>query len=741
MNRQPEMHAITANALPVGAGLDEPVDTAPALDLAATLRQVWSAIYRNWLLIAAIVGACVLLGVVATMLATPKYLATASLQIDQESSKVLGTEDAQPADAYQDADRFLQTQVDVLSSRLVAEQVANSLALAADDRFLLAMHARPQPTSAGKPMDRHEQVMKLLADNLVINLPRNSRVVDIGFRSPDPALAQRVANSFATNFIMLNIKRKFDTTAYARSFLQDQLVSAKQRLEDSERAMLAYSRAVGLIDASAGIGTSDTGGVTTGPRSLVTSDLVSLNNAFASAQANRVVAQQHWENAARTPLLSLPEVLANITYGSLVQARSTAQAAYDQDSQRHRADFPALQQLGAQIVSYDRQITRLAGAIRDSIRDQYLIAKRQEDALSGSVEQLKAATLSEQDKSVRYNILKRETDTNRTMYDGLLQRYKELSAQAGVSSNNVSMVDTADLPTRPVSPKPLLNLVAAALLGLILAAAVVLVREKFDDAVRSPDDVPAKLGLPLLNTVPLLKADQTPREVLDDPRSPLSESYAALRTQLELAGTDGLPGTLLFTSSRPGEGKSTSAYAVARDFARIGKRVVLIDSDLRRPSLHRLFGLLNRNGFTSVLARHRALDEVLQPTGIPRLAFLSTGPLPPNPAELLSGPSLKIVLAELRQKFDLIVIDSPPVLGLADAVILASNADGVVFVTEANASHHGQAKAALRRLRAAQAPILGAVLTKYDARKVGYGYDYGYYAYSYGNAAADQDDR
>jgi succinoglycan biosynthesis transport protein ExoP len=231
MNRQSEVHAMATGALPVGT-IEQP-EAAPefGIDLAATLRQIWSAIYRNWLLIASIVGACLLLGIVALMLATPKYLATASIQIDQEDTKVLGTEDTQPAAAYQDADRFLQTQVDVLNSRLVAEQVVNSLNLAGDDRFLLAMHVRPLLTSTGRPMDRHEQVLKLLADNLVINLPRNSRVVDIGFKSPDPVLAQRVANSFATNFIMLNIKRKFDTTAYARSFLQDQLVSAKQRLE------------------------------------------------------------------------------------------------------------------------------------------------------------------------------------------------------------------------------------------------------------------------------------------------------------------------------------------------------------------------------------------------------------------------------------------------------------------------------------------------------------------------------
>lgn len=733
MNKQTEFHALAADALPVGTGYTEPaLEDDAGIDLAATLRELWSAIYRNWPMILSIVGACLLLGILATMLATPRYLATASIQVDQVSTKVLGTEDNDSAATYQDADRFLQTQADLLRSQSLAEQVAGSLALAGNDRFLIAMHAKP-----GSSGNRRDQVLKLLAANLSINLPRTSRIVDIGFKSPDPVLAQRVANSFASNFITLNIKRKFDQSAYARSFLQDQLVNAKQRLEDSERATLAYSRAVGLIDASAGIGTNDGGSATTGPRSLVTSDLVALNGAYASAEAARVAAQQHWDSAQHTPVFSLPEVLGNPAYNQLAQARAQAQAAYDQESQRHRGDFPALRQLGAQIVSLDRQITHLAESIRGSIENQYRITSKQEAALSGSVDKLKAATLNEQDKSVRYNILKRETDTNRTMYDGLLQRYKEVSAEAGISINNISLVDTADIPNRPVSPRLFVNLAIAILAGLALAGATVFVREKFDDAVRSPDDVPRKLGLPLLNTVPLLKSGETPGTALEDPRSTLSESYAALRTALELAHADGLPGTLVFTSCRPAEGKSTSAYAVARDFARTGKRVVLIDGDLRRPSLHRFFGLPNNHGLTSVLARHRPLDAVVQATDIERLAFLSTGPLPPNPAELLSGAALKTMLGDLRRDFDLVIIDSPPVLGLADAVILAAQADAVVFVTEANIAHHGQAKAAIRRLRVANTPILGAVLTKFNAKKAGYGYDYGYYAYNYGNQPKD----
>ncbi len=719
-------------ALPIATSPFGESEPGQQVNVAATLRQLWSAVYRNRLLIAGIVAACLLLGVLATMLATPRYAATATVEIDQEATKVLGTEDTQPVSDQSDIDRFLQTSVDVLKSRLVAEQVVNTLGLAGDDRFLVAMGTKPAALKPGRDA-RREAIYRLLDDNLTVELPRNSRVVDISFKTPDPALSQRIANSYADNFILLNLKRKFDRSAYARGFLQQQLVSAKQRLEDSERAMLDYSRSVGLIDASAGIGgNGEDGQPTSGPRSLVTSDLVALNAAYAQAQGVRLAAQERWQQAQATPMLSLPEVLNNPTVGALTAARAQVQSAYDQERQRHRADFPSLQQMGAQLASYDRQLTRLAGDVRASIRDQYETAAKQEAALRGQVDVLKTATLTEQDKSVRYNILKRETDTNRTLYDGLLQRYKELSAEAGVSSNNVSLVDDAAVPDKPVSPKPLINLALALLAGLVLAGAIVFVREKFDDAVRSPEDVQTKLGLTLVNTVPLLKPGETPQEALGDPRSALSESYAALRTSLELVAADGLPQILLFTSSRSGEGKSTSAYAVARDFARLGKRVVLIDSDLRRPSLHRTLGLANNNGFASVLARHRGLDDVVQPTDTPGLSFLSAGPLPPSPAELLAGASLKIALDTLAQRFDLVVIDGPPVLGLADAVILASHAGGTVFVIEANGSHHGHAKTALRRLQSSGAAILGALLTKYDAKKVGYGYDYGYYAYNYG---------
>jgi capsular exopolysaccharide synthesis family protein len=712
-------------------------------ELSRTLRSLWSTFYRNRLLIAAIVAGAMLAGLGITMLMTPKFKATASIQIDQQSTNVLGDsgqQSLQQNDSWQDADRFLQTQMDVLQSRALALSVAQDLNLGSNDDFVARMGEKPKdkPQGALSLADtKQAQILDILLDKLKVELPRNSRVVAISFTSPDPRLAARIANAFAADFMMFNMKRKFGSSTYARNFLEGQLNDTRTKLEASERALLDYARGANLLDVSGGIaaGTDSSTGSTT-PRSLTTSNLVELNDAYSQAQAARVQMQQHWQQAQASSPLQLQEVLTNPAIMQLAQLKAQAQAAYQQDLQRHKPDYPQMQQAAAHIAELDRQINSMANSIRSSIKEQYLTALKQEQALGEQVNGLKSSTQNEQSRSVEYNILKRTVDTNRTMYDSLLQRYSEVSAQAGVAANNISQVDVADVPAKPVSPRPFINLALAALLGLVAAAGFVLLRDKFDDSIRTPEDVPAKLGLTFLNTTPLLDEATTPQEALDDPRSALSEAYAALRASIELSHKGGAPRTLAVTSTRQSEGKSTTAFAIARNFAKIGRKVVLIDGDLRKPSLHRLANAHNNKGFSNLLAGIASIEEALQPTDIATLSLIAAGPLPPNPAELLSGPRLGDLIAQLTQRFDTVIVDAPPVLGLADTILIGSNTDATLFVVEANGSHHGHAKAAVRRLASSNITLIGALLSKYDARKIGYGYGYGYnytYSYSYGD--------
>jgi capsular exopolysaccharide synthesis family protein len=345
---------------------------------------------------------------------------------------------------------------------------------------------------------------------------------------------------------------------------------------------------------------------------------------------------------------------------------------------------------------------------------------------------LKSATLAEQDRSVRYNILAREADTNRTLYDGLLQRYKEVSAASGVTTNNISVIDKADAPIAPSSPNLLINLLLSLLGGAAVAAGMVFIREQMDDAVRAPEDIERKLALPVLGVVPVIEDYNGILEALEAPRSAFAEAYHALRGSLLYSSVDGLPRSLLVTSAQASEGKSTTSFALAYDLAKLGKRTILVDLDLRRPSLHQLFALENDVGVSSLLTHQAALPAAIKQTFQENFSFMASGPIPPSPTDLLGGQVLPDLLNRLREMFDVVICDGPPVLGLADAPLLAALVDATIFVVESNRGHRGATKRAVRRLQSVHTNVVGAVLTKFNARKAGYGHTYGYDYYDYG---------
>ncbi len=436
--------------------------------------------------------------------------------------------------------------------------------------------------------------------------------------------------------------------------------------------------------------------------------------------------------------MNLPEVLSNPAIQQMTQHRAELQSEYQQELQHRKADHPAVQQAAAAIAELDRQISSLAGSIRNSIRNQYQTAAKQESELQALVGKLKGATLAEQQLGIKYNILKREVDTNRELYNGLLQRYKEVSAESGVTSNNISIVDRAEPPLLPVSPRPLLYMALAGLIGLVIAALTVAGLEIFRDGIRTPDEVEDRLGVPLLGHTPLLASGANAATELLDRSSQVSEAYQTVRTSIELSTETGAPSTLVVTSSRPGEGKSTTALAMARDAALNGRKVLLVDADMRRPSLYRLLNVPNQPGLSTFLTQQMPVESVIRGTDTPGLSFMAAGPRPPSPAELLSGNGMRTLLAYLSAEYEQIIIDCPPVLGLADAPRLAALVEATVMVVEANRSQRGAIDAALRRLAAARARVIGAVLVKFDSRQADPGSNYlsDYYGYGEEEVAA-----
>lgn len=695
----------------------------PAAVLAAIRRRLW------WLLaiLAAAVGAAVLV----TMLDTPRYTAVASVQINAQSDRVLDKDEDVVGTQDWDVERFLNTQLDILKSRALAVRVAQRLKLQGDEAFFRAMEVAP-PAPGTAPRAAREGTIGLLAANLDIDLPATSRIASVAFESADPEISARVANAFVDEFIQANLQRRYDSSAYARDFVSTQLATAKDRLEASERELNAYARQAGLI-RTRDPGSDDESGSDAG--SVTTASLLQLNAAANQARAARITAEGRWQAISAGPLLRSREVLSDPTVQGLIAKRAAAEAALREERSRHLEDHPDVDRLKAELAGLNEQVLAVANNVRASVRNDYDAALSAERALERQVVSLKGDTLAEQDRAVRYNTLAREADTNRTIYDGLLQRFKELNASAGISASNIAVIDRAEAPLSPSSPNLARNLLLGLLAGLALCALVVFATLQFDDAVRVPEDVERKLALPLLGVIPAVGGGIA--EALSDPKAPISEAYNALRGSLLHSTTEGLPEVMLVTSAQASEGKTTTSQALAIALARIGKRVLLVDADMRRPSIHRMAGTRNERGLSSLLTSQDGLETAVVPSGQPGLTLLTSGPIPPSPTELISSMRLRALLDEMAAAYDAVVIDSPPILGLADSPALSALVDGVIVVVEADRGRRGLLRAALRRLRSMRPILLGAVLTKFDASSGANRYSdyYGSSYYEYPSAA------
>ena len=705
------------------------------------IRFVVSAIRANLWLIGAIIAAILAIALVATMLQAKRYTAYSTIQINDTGGKIFGDKDLNAEDTNvgtYDTDRFLKTQVDVLQSRGLALRVAQKLKLIGNPQFYEAQGV-PPPAASTTPELMRDAAIAMLTGNLNVTLPRDSRIVTLSYVSTNPRLSAHIANAYASEFIQSNLQRKFDSSSYARNFLGEQLQEAKIKLEASERAVNTYARSAGLINTGSstvqgpdGNGRTDRGGTVTA------SSMQQLNQAGNEATARRIEAEGKWRAVSAGGLLSSPVVQSNPTVVALQSERATVEAQLSQDRANHLDDYPTVKAKQAQLNSINQQLTSVATNVRNSVRQEYQGALSTEMALKGKVEQLKSETLSEQDRSVQYNLLAREADTNRQLYEGLLERYKTLNAVSGVSLSNVSIIDQAEVPKSPSSPHLLKNLLFGLLLGSGLAALSLYLKSQFDDLIRVPEDIEGKLDLALLGVIPR-SADSELRGGLEDPKSPISEAYNSLRGSLLYATSEGLPKSILVTSAQASEGKTTTSLAIATGLARMGKRTLLIDADMRRPSVHKQLLLANERGLSTLLTSHEPLTGIAIAAAQERLSVIPAGPVPPSPTELLSTGRLEGILREAASSFDVVVIDSPPILGLADAPVMSALVDGVIFVVEADRAHRGALKTAMRRLRAMRPVLLGAVLTKFDPLRAGNRYSeyYGNKYYQYDSQAAD----
>lgn len=715
----------TDRYLPSGGPIAERLQPTQMIDAATVRGFLWR---QRWIL-AGVTALMIALGFIMTLLTTPIFQATSVVRVDPEQGDIFEGESLAPSIAINYLDSYLNTLAAVVESRALAEQVVDELKLDQRPGFLPANDAqRPADTSDRNwASQRREAAVGLAQGSVSADVPQLQRVVEIDFRSSDPQLAAEIANAYADKLLTDDLRRNLQKNVYAQDYLRGEIATIRARLDDAQRQALGYARANGIIGEAMLQSGSDSAD-SAAPQTITAANLASVTTSLSDARAKRIDAEQRWRSIANTSASNLPEFQASPAANTLQAERSTVAARLAEQRVRYGPEHPQIRELEAQLEAIDRQLASLGNQIKSGLRQQYEVARRQEAALSGELSRVSGETLDEQDRRVTFNQLNSNAQALQAQLTTLLARYNQISASANVRPSTMTVLDRATLPVTPVSPNLLRNLLVAAVLGLGFALALAVVRETLDDRLRSTEDVENKLGVPLLGVTPLIDDSET----IEDSAA-LAEAHSSIRAAIDFALPNPNHNVILLTSSQSIEGKTTTALALAREYARLGRRVLLVDADLRRPSVAKRFGFTrSAKGFGEVLSGDATMEEALLASGQPNLDVLPVGTIPTNPVEVVSSYRARDFFEAQRHRYDLIVIDSPPVMGLADAPLLSHMADGVVFVVESNRAHFGQAKTALRRLRDAEANVIGVVLTKFRALEAGQSYDYQYAYYTYG---------
>lgn len=695
------------------------------IDSGNSLRKAIATILRNRLLIGGCVVVALLMGVVVTLLTKPTYAAHATFEVQPDKQIVGDIQNPGSVGGISDKS-FLQTQLTLLQSRALAAGVVDSLNLSADTSFVEPSEDEADASPEARKrfaQQRRNQAIARVRSGLAAEALNDSTVIQITYRDSDPRLATRVANAAMDEFFKANIERGYAASSYARNFLGARLSELKGRLESSERELIVYASENGILAGGQGAQ-----GGALASQSLASSALSSLLERVSQARAERVTAEQSWRLAVSSRGRDLPVLQDDREATALKDQIAALESEYQQKRATFLPDYGPMKELQSKIDRTRVQLARINEQNIDGLRANFDLAKQQAAALEGQLNGLQGSVFDTQNRGIQFATLQREVDTNRALYDALLQRYKEIGAATG-SENDLAPVDKATMPGSPESPIMALNLLVALILGLAIGVGAAFIKDMIQDKVSTPEDVETKLHLPLLGTTPNVTGDIA--ELLDDRSSPLGESYFSIQTALRLASPTGMPKSILIVSCETAEGKTTTALGLAGSLAARGLNVLLIDADLRRPSLHRQLDLRPEFGLANVTAGTIKAADAIVRVEAKNFDFMAAGPIPPNPAQLLAI-GLARPLAELKEKYDTIVIDSAPVLGLADAPIIADLVDGCVFVMEAGRSRPTAVKAALKRLANARGLFYGIVLTKFNRRLAGYGYDYETYRYAYG---------
>ncbi len=704
------------------------------------LLDYWHVVQKRRWVVYTSLAVVVSITTLGSFLKRPIYTATTRLQIEQNTPKILPFQDVMSSvpDFRND---FYQTQYGLIQSRRVAREAIDSLHLADLEEFRVGVPRRPAAGVAPEEQAEAKRIDRFLK-KLTVTPVRNSRLVDIAFSSYDRVLAAKVANRVADTYIAFNSQSQYNTTERATTSLAHQIANLQDEIDLKEKKLQAYARDNQIVALS-------------DKQNIALKKLNDLSDSYTRAQAERIAKEARYAALRDATPADLPEVLDSRLIQDLAAKYAELNREQADMSQKFKPDWPAMVRLRREIEETGQRLETERQGIYDQVlgvaESAYQSARNQEQFLKRALDDQKRLSQEAGLKEIDYNNLKSEIANQRATLEALVKRQSETSSSAGLNdlvAGNVRIVDVAEIPSRPSSPRILLNIVLSLVTGLGLGVGLAFFFEYLDKSIKTPEEIVQAGGIPAIGLVPALRAEggrlrvikANGREAPDlpavelishgDPRAKVSEAFREVRTALLVSQPGKPPRSILITSAQPGEGKTAIAVNLAITLAQIGRRVLLVDADLRKPRLHKIFHALNRDGLSTCLSGATTPWPEPQFTEITGLDVITSGPLPPNPADLLDSERFDQFQREVaEQGYDHVIYDSPPILAVADPVITAGKMDAVALVVLAGVTSRDALAHVVRRLQQVKARTIGAILNRADLASQPYYYGYSYKRY------------
>jgi polysaccharide biosynthesis transport protein len=730
------------------------------IDLRDYLRVI---LKRRWTIITVFAVIFITVGIHAYT-ATPIYKATTRLVIEKENPNVVSIEEVMAVDSS--GTDYYQTQYKIIESRAVAREVIHRLNLRESEEFFpapkddvisnlkrsvketiqgwkdaiqsLLKRETDEAVLSEAALDPDSELISAFINRIEVSPIRNSRLVDLSFEARDPVLAARIVNTLAKAYIDQNLEIKLRAAQDAVKWLHERIEMERQKVEQAEQALLRYKEEHDIITDF----TSDTEHVTA-------QKLAQLNAQVVDAESIRVEAETRYQQALSLQgspdmLDSIPEVLSNELIREIKKMEVDLYKRMSELSKKYGKNHPQMVAIEAELKSLVGRKKQEINRVINALRNSYRVALAKEESLKAALARQKKESLELNQKAIQYSVLNREVESARDMYDLLIKRFKETTLTEDMRTGNIRVIDRAEVPRNPVKPNKRLNLLLAVIVGLVAGTGLAFFFEYLDNTIKIPDDLKQHLKIPYLGPTPLIDTKGKSRGdgplipelvCLHAPKSTASESYRGIRTNILFSSAGAAPQVILVTSPGPWEGKTLTTTNLAIAMAQSGSRVAIVDCDLRRPKIHALFGVARDRGITNLLVGSDGIDRTVIHSEVPHLDLVVTGPLPPNPSEMLGSARMADVINELKTRYDRVLIDSPPITAVTDSIILSRYVDGVVVVIRAGSTIREVAKNSLGQLQAVGARILGGILNAVDIGKdkYYYYYYYQYYHYYYGD--------